>query len=240
MKNQVGYMGKTLVVMCVHLHFMVANKSKRFRKSNDDFGPWLAEQIKQHEVHVLMGDFNMSLFKVVPELRSRGVPAAVAAWHPWRTKDTQQPMADSCGSFMCVPGCTTLCMYNETIFDEPFWWQLDEHEENGGPGQSLSTYLPKGQDLPEKLRETFTECPPAVAGKGQSKTGQDDERIKGKGKNKRAGLEVREKRLDVNVWKYQGKLHKGSHFPLAAFTRNVGRRSTERYEARKNRWYGEK
>ena len=49
-----------------------------------------------------------------------------------------------------------------------------------------------------------------------------------------------EKKLDVNVWKYRGELHKGSHFPLAAFTRNVGRRSTERYDARKNRWYGEK
>ena len=119
----------------------------------------------------------MSLFKVVPELRSRGVPAAVAAWYPWRTKDTQQPMADICGIFMCVPGCTAQCMYSQTIFEDPFWWELDEHEENGGPGQSLHTYLPKGQDIVEKVTETFTECPPAVAGKGQSKKGKtkDDE-----------------------------------------------------------------
>ena len=141
-------------------------KQRIHTKNNDDFWPWLADQIKQHGVQVLMGDFNMSLFKVVPELRSRGVPAAVAAWYPWRTKDTQQPMADSCGIFMCVPGCTTECKYSQTIFDDPFWWQLDEHEENGGPGQSLHTYLPKGQDIVEKVTETFTECPPAVAGKG--------------------------------------------------------------------------
>ena len=178
----------------MHLHFQVANKNPGFRRKKN-LWPWLADMIKQYGVHVLMGDFNMSLFKVVPELRSRGVPAAVAAWYPWRTKgNTPQTMADSCGIFMCVPGCTTQCTYSQTIFDDLVWWQLDEHEENGGPGQSLQTYLPKGQDIVEKVTETFTGCPPAVAGKGQSKKGKtkDDETAKGKGKGKRSGLEVRE------------------------------------------------
>ena len=196
LKNQVGYMGKELVVMCMHLHFQVANKNKGFRKNNDDLWPWLADKIKQHGVQVLMGDFNMSLFKVVPELRSRGVPAAVAAWYPWRTKgNTPKTMADSCGIFMCVPCWTTECTYDHRILDDAVWWELDEHEENGGPGQSLQTYLPKGQDIRDKLIDTFPECPPAVAGKGQSKKGKtkDYETAKGKRKGKREGLEVREK-----------------------------------------------
>ena len=189
-----------------------------------------------------MGDFNMSLFKVVPELRSRGWPAQLVSWYPWRTTQTNQPMADSCGIFSLVDAVVTP-EFSANIFDEG-WWELDDVEENGGPGQSLATFLPKAQDLIEKVRDSF---PAAVAatekgqGKGNPPAVAEPEKGKGKGKGKntRTGLTIREKRLDIDVWKFQGKNHKGSHFPLAAFTNNVGRRSEERYIARSNRgWKG--
>ena len=31
-----------------------------------------------------MGDFNMSFFRVIPELRSRGATIDLAAWYPWK------------------------------------------------------------------------------------------------------------------------------------------------------------
>ena len=45
-----------------------------------------------------MGDFNVSLFLVVPSLRSRGVVIDLAAWYPWKAPDGT-PNADSCGIF---------------------------------------------------------------------------------------------------------------------------------------------
>ena len=90
----------------------------------------------------------MSLFKVVPELRSRGVPVQLAAWYPWRVEGSDEPMADSCGIFMCVP-CAVAPKLGMNIFHEA-WFTLDEHERNGGPGQTLSTYLPKADDIKQK------------------------------------------------------------------------------------------
>ena len=52
----------------------------------------------EHEVDVLMGDFNMSFFRVIPELRSRGATIDLAAWYPWKNK-IGVPRADWCGIF---------------------------------------------------------------------------------------------------------------------------------------------
>ena len=92
---------------------------------------------------------------------------------------------------MCMP-CTRIePVFHANVLDEPAWSHLEQEEENGGPGQPLETYLPKGQDLKEKLDCTFNL---AVAGTALVAT-------KGarKGKGKRCGLEVREKRLDVDI-----------------------------------------
>ena len=37
-----------------------------------------------YSVSVLMWDSNMSLFRVTPELRSRGATVDLGAWYPWR------------------------------------------------------------------------------------------------------------------------------------------------------------
>jgi len=95
----------------------------------------------------------------------------------------------------------------------------------------LSTYLPKTGDIKQKIADALE---PAVAENPQK--GKDKGKGKGKGKpNQRMGLRVNEKRLDASTWRCRGKQHNGAHFPLAAFTDNVGRRSKERYEARSKR-----
>ena len=48
-------------------------------------------------------------------------------------------------------------------------------------------------------------------------------------------FKVCEKRLDVERWNIRGQNYKGSHFPICAFTNNVGRRSPERLQARHER-----
>ena len=55
-----------------------------------------------------MGDFNMSLFRAIPELRSRGAQLDLGAWYAWKSMDGE-PMSDSQGIFFVnVPGVYTL------------------------------------------------------------------------------------------------------------------------------------
>ena len=55
-----------------------------------------------------MGDFTMSLFKVIPELRHRGVDIVLGAWYPWKSLKGE-PMTGSCGIFSVnLPGMYTL------------------------------------------------------------------------------------------------------------------------------------
>ena len=50
----------------------------------------------------------MSLFRVVPELRSRGLMIDLGAWYPWKFLEGE-PMSDSCGIFFVeLPGVYTL------------------------------------------------------------------------------------------------------------------------------------
>ena len=60
---------------------------------------------------------------------------------------------------------------------------------NGGPGQTLSTYLPKAENIETKTADSLA---PAVAENPQK--GKDKGKGKGKiGPNQRMGLAVREK-----------------------------------------------
>ena len=224
-------------------------KEHGFARQHEEYWEHLAQVLREHEVHVLMGDFNMALFKVVPELRSRGVPATLVAWYPWRSELGKVMMADSCGIFMCVPAvCTPLFKENALDAKNLHSWGV-----NGGPGCSLDSFLPRTDNLTAKLQQTFTAVAVENKGKGKGKgrgppgLAVEDEaqnkgkgRAKGKKEGKRTDLTVHEKRLDLEVWKFRGQNHGGSHFPLAAFTGNVGRRSEARYIGRANRRYAQR
>ena len=114
---------------------------------------------------------------------------------------------------------------------------LDENAEDGGPGQAINKYLPKAQDIQDKLRDTLDAGPmpdvpdgPAVAGPENRNWWEQP--------NARRGLETVEKKLDHDTWTFGH--HSGSHFPLAVFTRNVSRRSPEAVRGRnkKKTWTG--
>ena len=98
----IGYLGATHVVMAMHLHNHMANG--RWPAKLKECWPWLAAKLRKFNVRVLMGDFNMSLFELAPQLRSCGVVIDVAAWYPCKSTDGE-PMADSCGIFFIdAPG----------------------------------------------------------------------------------------------------------------------------------------
>ena len=89
-------------------HAQRARKSGLGPNKHKAFWEWLWEKIVLHKVQVLMGDFNMSLFKVIPELRSRGAVIDFGAWYPWMSLGGRT-ISDSCGIlFVNMPGVYTL------------------------------------------------------------------------------------------------------------------------------------
>ncbi len=113
----VGFIGKSHVVMMVHLHHYLANLGLGSGK----LAMWwdsLAGLLRQYDVKVLMGDFNMAFFQVIPQLRSRGVEINLAAWYPWKSDIIGSPMADSGGIFMVnLPGDYRLATGLESLHD---------------------------------------------------------------------------------------------------------------------------
>ena len=223
MKTNIGYIGKELRVAVCHLHFQVGNNNKGFKKQHDKFWEWLANHLSHFAVHVLIGDFNMSLFKVVPELRSRGIEANLVSWFPWRSEESGRPMADSCGIFFVVR-CDVSPSVNPNIWDPEVWENLPVFSENAGPGQSISTYLPKHGELCKKILDSLQPLPMTI--KEGDESVEDASAVAGKVKD---GLSVKTKILQVSVFKYEGENHKGSHFPLAVWTNAESRRSEQAY-----------
>ena len=113
--NNVGFLGKDHVVMVVHLHHVFANS--KWPGQTEVFWDRMLQSIHRFNVQVLMGDFNMSLFKVIPELRSRGLQIDLGAWYPWKSLEGV-PMSDSQGIFFVnLPGVYTLHKNIDDIHD---------------------------------------------------------------------------------------------------------------------------
>ena len=254
LRNHVGFWGSEMNVMVVHLHCQTANKAVGFRKTHQEFWDYLHKKVKEFSVDILMGDFNMSLFKVITEIRSRGTDVDLVAWFPWRDS-AGTPMADSCGIFMLSHlASVKLCVGLESLHDDDangLGWRAGGDSKyavfprNAGPGQPIDTYLPKTASISEKLLQSLTPTrteddltSAAVEAKETSKSAVAAGLTEASAQSNepaRLFLKLREKRLDANVWLVDGDNHKGSHFPLCFFTNNVGRRSEERYIARSER-----
>ena len=82
--HTVGFLGREHVAMVVHMHHQLANLVLKQHRL-EQFWDWLWQRISEFNVQVLMGDFNMSLFRVIPELRERGAVIDLGAWYPWKT-----------------------------------------------------------------------------------------------------------------------------------------------------------
>ncbi len=97
LEKSIGHLGTEIVIMVVHMHGVFANNA--WQSKLPLFWNWCWDLIVRFDVDVLTGDFNMSFFRVIPELRSRGAVIDLAAWYPWKSF-CGTPCADSCGMFL--------------------------------------------------------------------------------------------------------------------------------------------
>lgn len=98
-------------VLNAYMNDMTSKRASCLGEAADRFWDLLAKWIVECDIHVLAGDFNASLFQVVPELRDRGVDFQLGAWYA-REKSTckvdsegrrsppENPRIDSCGIFV--------------------------------------------------------------------------------------------------------------------------------------------
>ena len=256
LKRGVGFLGKKQVVVVVHFNNNVANKNKGFADQQKRFLNDLVALCEQYEASVLMGDFNMSFFEIVPAFRSRGKNINLGAWYPWKsTGETIAPCADSCGIFILTPAVCTLAVGLAQLHEDDAQgiisndyldgdaahvrdpqahpnriYDIIEHE--GGPGQELGCYLKKLDGLEEKLTPSLTcvnNTDPAARGEEERRKallGVSEMDCRSRG-GTHVALAVREKRLQATLWRFKGENHKGSHFPVCCFTDNMGRRTDD-------------
>ena len=243
--DSVGKLGRTHTCRVLHLHRHLAKGI--WPGKLQEFWAWLA--VAADSMDVLMGDFNMSLFLVIPELRKRGVTIDLAAWFPYKRPDCT-PVVDSCGIFFINrPG---LYQLNKGLYylhaDSPLgiYWDKDANDaavaankphgtgdfvvmDEDGPGFPFKHYLPSGDDLYPAVRETLTP------------TLKDENELVRLAK---AGSlwKIKEKRLGLKEFKFNNAsmahptIQNGAHYPICAFTCNPSRRSPERERARAERW----
>lgn len=99
-RPQSGLSGMT--VLNTHMHFMTAKNSSGggFKKAHNTFWTLLASWIKEHDVRVLAGDFNMALWLVVPRLAEHGIHMQYVASYAWESLESPAVHVDSCGVFV--------------------------------------------------------------------------------------------------------------------------------------------
>ena len=155
-KQNLSHIGKELRMMCVHGH--CKTMEGQWAEVLNAFWTRLAAYIRKCGVHFVAGDFNMSLFQVVSELRSRGVSATCAAWYPWQMSLVPGEFArrmpslglDSCGIFYIgksalispqyglanIDALTSVTADNDPVTQ----YSLHQYERNNAPGQHWSCY----------------------------------------------------------------------------------------------------
>ena len=182
-----------------------------------------------------MGDFNMSLFKVIPELRSGGVDIDLGAWYPWKSLKGE-PMTDSCGIFFVnLPGMYTLNMNLCDILDRDQTGVLARAEPVAADDSAVAG---QGEDSDESEDDSPKRLPifdriEENAGPGMrlgmhlpkdlnlrakfsaSLTPSDDSAAVAATQNDRKvdGIKFKEKRLDARIWRYNGGPSERYPFP---------------------------
>ena len=244
-KQNVGHLGKSLNCMGVHGH--CRTMKMQWKEVYTAFWDRLADKLKQFDIEIMAGDFNMSLTRVVPELSRRGLQCDCIAWYPWIHKTVKchdQPLGfDSCGVFFIGGNVQVKLHWDLSHLDILTAVADDLHEDCGldrygpgsVPGQPWQCYRSQAHDesvgdknLQARLTELLTPSTPQE---------YLDQIPKRSGKFYCPYMRFRQKPLAVQEWLVDGKdLHNGAHFPECVFTHNASARSKDRQEARSARF----
>ena len=232
----VEHLGSTFNVMAVHVHHSLANQAWGVQKLHE-FYDWFVAYVREWEVKVCMGDFNMCMFQLVSWCRSCGLTVDVAAWTPWKTEGGQ-PRADSMAIlFINCPGEYKLHHGLDVLHDREGGFLTTQQDPSfrvydytNGPGKMLQSYLPKAAPVEDKMRAFLTPSDDSVAA-----VADFERRMAHKGPRVWVPhpFRVRQRILDDKIWHGAfGNARNGAHFPLAAFTHNTARRSPEKTAVR--------
>ena len=241
-KQNVGHIGKEVVVAGVHGHYMTMKRE--WPAALTRFWNILADEIRSHGVQFVAGDFNMSLTQVPVELRSRGIKCDCIAWYPWRhdteRKHEQALGLDSCGIFYIGGNIKATLNWGleqlgdlTAVAEQMQESNLDVYHGAQHPGQFWTAYRSKGikesdkdKNLEQRLVDLLTPTTTAIELAGIAKR---------KGSWYCAYLRFKEKRLNKEEWLVDGEMHNGAHFPLCVFTKNASSRSVAGAMARAQR-----
>ena len=230
---------RSLTVCNVHFHHMTAKKHTGFGTSNSSFWTELAAIIRGYGVQILAGDFNMSMYCVVPKLRELGLIANTAAWFPWVKVMDASLQLDSCGIFLIGGVASVKLIHSYDDFANYRGGgavnvrEEKEAEEDSdvddaeacpflqfltGQGYPSSSYLPKGSSFASQTQAALTF---KIAGAGEA------------GEN-RPLPPCKQKRCDVKLFDPDKLLFKsGVHMPIMVM---LGKNSRRSEEAVSRRW----
>lgn len=93
-----------LVHANVHFHHKTAKRHTGFAEAHTTFFRHLHGMIVQHDVRILSGDFNMSVFQTISILRGMGLVIDLGAIYPWKPAHVNEPYSDSSAIFL-IGGC---------------------------------------------------------------------------------------------------------------------------------------
>ena len=179
----------------------------------------------------------MSFTDVTNQLRSRGLKVDLIAWYPFRLKDGLG--IDSCGVFYVGGGASVKLQYSmddiellsDPRYDGPR--KLTTYKDNRKPGQKWTSYFPKGKGLAALLQGLLEPTCTEAQLKVESAVAENESVYCPYIRFKQKHAEKLEE-----AWLFDGEMHNGSHYPLAAFTHNACRRSptkwSERHEKKAN------
>jgi hypothetical protein len=255
-KQNIGHIGKDLVVMGVHGHYRTMKIE--WRDAWVAFWDRMAGLVLLYGIHFMMGDFNMSLTEVPNQLRSRGVVCECVAWYPWRLKGEPagqtneaiaelvscQPLGlDSMGIFF-VGGNVKVKMdwdFNKidllsAVADDRGNPQsqpcmdLTEFEGMNTPGQVWTAFRSKkyAETVKDKdLKARLTDLLTPSTTQAELDAIQRPE-----GSRYCPRLKLKSRHLEVDEWLVNGQVHNGAHMPLAVWTDNESARSEAAAKAR--------
>jgi hypothetical protein len=229
-------------------------KDRGLANAHKTFWDELARVIRGCGVQVLAGDFNMSLFCVVPSLRARGLVVNIAAWFPWIKQSDGKVRVDSCGIFI-VGGVTSVkCLCSWSCFEQHHGNAVIMKEESDsddaasvqdvpaavaavptiqqfcdGQGYECTSYLPRKQEeVLAAIKETLT-------------FSVEDSSAQATLPERRPLPPSKQKACDSKIFDPDQLLFRtGVHMPLALFLGKYSRRTEKaierRYTLRKDRY----
>jgi hypothetical protein len=251
-KQNVGHLGKDIVVSGVHGHYRTMKIA--WKREFTDFWDRLARYALHSGINFLAGDFNKSINEVPKQLRNRGIYCDCVPWYPWQqaansaaAESTEQRLGfDSCGIFFIggrVQVYTPQVSSHLNIEDLAAVadWEvegLDVYDGTNVPGQPWHCYRsrayqerPDEKDLEARLRDLLM----------PSTTPEELAMIPTReGVEYCPDLRLTQRNMEQDEWLVEGFVHNGGHWRQCVRTQKASARREEKIKELAQRRQGEK